>query len=62
VADERRQEDARLRVFHLRPETFVGLQTWLDQLQALWNEQLQSFQHHVERKAGRDRRVGGIGS
>jgi DNA-binding transcriptional ArsR family regulator len=62
VADERGREDARLRVFHLRPERFVGLQAWLDQLQAHWNEQLGSFQHHVERKAARERRVRGIGS
>ncbi|MFN2483871.1 MAG: ArsR/SmtB family transcription factor [Candidatus Limnocylindria bacterium] len=40
VGDERRREDARLRVFHLRPERLIGLQTWLDQLQSHWNEQL----------------------
>jgi DNA-binding transcriptional ArsR family regulator len=51
VADERRQEDARLRVFHLRPEGLIGLQAWLDQQQSHWNEQLGSFQRHVERKA-----------
>lgn len=50
VADERRPEDARLRVFRLRPESLVGLQAWLDQLQAQWNEQLRSFKHHVERR------------
>ncbi len=47
VADERRQEDARLRVFHLRPEGLAGLRAWLDQLQAHWDEQLASFQRHV---------------
>jgi DNA-binding transcriptional ArsR family regulator len=54
VADERRLEDARLRVFHLRPEGLVELQGWLDQQQAHWKEQLLSFQRHVERKAARD--------
>jgi hypothetical protein len=49
VADERRAEDARLRVFHLRPEGLVELQAWLDQLQARWNQQLGSFRRHVER-------------
>jgi DNA-binding transcriptional ArsR family regulator len=34
VTDERRAEDARLRVFRLRPEPIVSLRTWLDQLQA----------------------------
>lgn len=50
VADERRAEDARLRIFHLRPEGLVELQQWLDQLQADWSKQLGSFQRHVERK------------
>jgi DNA-binding transcriptional ArsR family regulator len=35
VTDERRSEDARLRVFRLRPEPFVALRAWLDQLQAV---------------------------
>jgi hypothetical protein len=26
----------------------VGLRAWLDQLQALWDEQLRSFKRHVE--------------
>jgi DNA-binding transcriptional ArsR family regulator len=55
VADERRQEDARLRVFHLRPEGLAELQSWLDDLHAHWHAQLGSFQRHVERKAERDR-------
>ena len=36
--------------FRLRPEPIVALQAWLDQLQAHWNEQLQSFKRHVEAK------------
>ncbi len=49
VADERRAEDARIRVFRLRPEPIVALQAWLDQLQAEWGDQLRSFKRHVER-------------
>lgn len=48
VADERRPEDARLRIFRLRPESMVALRAWLDQLQADWDEQLQAFKAHVE--------------
>ena len=51
VADERRAEDARLRIFRLRPEGLEELQVWLDQLQEDWNRQLGSFQRHVERRA-----------
>ena len=51
VADERPRNDARVRMFRLRPESMVALQSWLDQLQAHWNEQLKSFQRHVERRS-----------
>jgi DNA-binding transcriptional ArsR family regulator len=52
VADERRVEDARVRVFRLRPEGLVGLRVWLDDLKRDWDQQLNSFQDHVE---GRNR-------
>ena len=48
VADERPEQDARARVFRIRPESVVALRAWLDQLQALWDEQLRSFKRHVE--------------
>jgi DNA-binding transcriptional ArsR family regulator len=48
VADERPSEDARARVFRIRPESVVALRAWLDQVQALWDEQLRSFKRHVE--------------
>ena len=54
VADERRREDARLRVFRLRPQALSGVRAWLDELQMHWDEQLDSFQQHVERKAAHD--------
>lgn len=50
VADERLSEDARARIFRLRPESVVAVQAWLDQLQAHWDEQLSSFRAHVERR------------
>ena len=48
VADERLPDDARARVFRLRPEPIGDVQAWLDQLQAHWTEQLASFKRHVE--------------
>jgi len=48
VTDERTTQDARLRYFRLRPRSMTALQAWLDQLQAHWDEQLASFQRHVE--------------
>jgi DNA-binding transcriptional ArsR family regulator len=48
VADERPSDDARVRVFRLRPESMTGIQAWLDQVQAHWDVQLRSFKRHVE--------------
>jgi DNA-binding transcriptional ArsR family regulator len=48
VADERPADDARTRVFWLRPEAITALQEWLDALQAAGDEQLDSFKRHVE--------------
>jgi DNA-binding transcriptional ArsR family regulator len=50
VVDERVPEDARARVFRLRPEPMRDVQAWLEQLQAHWREQLASFKHHVEKR------------
>lgn len=52
VSDERRPEDARVRIFRLRRDSLVAMRAWLDQLQAHWDEQLASFKDHVDRKAG----------
>jgi DNA-binding transcriptional ArsR family regulator len=51
VTDERRTDDARVRIFRLRPEPIAALGAWLDQLQAHWDEQLASFKRHVEGEA-----------
>jgi DNA-binding transcriptional ArsR family regulator len=50
VADERPADDARARVFHLRPDSILALQAWLDQLQAEWGAQLGSYKRHVEKE------------
>ena len=52
VKDESVGHDARVRVYRLRPEPFVTLQAWLDQVQAFWTGQLDAFKAHVERKEG----------
>ena len=50
VEDERIPEDARVRLFKLRPDSLVAVQAYLDQLQADWRNQLGSFKRHVEAK------------
>jgi DNA-binding transcriptional ArsR family regulator len=51
VDDERVPEDARVRLFKLQPDSLVGVQAFLDQLQAEWRTQLRSFKRHVEGKS-----------
>ncbi len=48
VVDGRVAEDARARVFRLQPDALVGMQAWLDQLQAEWRVQLRSFKRRTE--------------
>jgi DNA-binding transcriptional ArsR family regulator len=48
VMDERSPDDARVRVFRLRPDAIVAVQAWLDQVHAHWSEQLHSFKRHLE--------------
>jgi DNA-binding transcriptional ArsR family regulator len=46
------EEDARGRVYRLRPERFSELRNFVDEVEAYWGEQLASFKAHVERKHG----------
>ena len=48
VEDRRVAEDARLRVFRLRPEGFVAVGAFLVQLQADWTVRLGRYKRHVE--------------
>ena len=56
VEEERVEEDARVRVYRLRPERFRDLQAWLHEVEAFWTVQLDAFKTHAERK-GRGRKA-----
>ena len=43
------EEDARLRVFRLRPEPFAELHGWLAEVERFWAGQLDSFKSYTER-------------
>lgn len=43
--------DARVRLYRLRPEQFAGLQSWLEEVQGFWADQLDAFKAHVESKS-----------
>ena len=42
--------DARVRVYSLRPEPMADLKKWLEQMEALWSEQLLSLEAHIEKR------------
>ena len=46
-------DDARERLYRLRPDAFVAMQAWLDQVQAFWSEQLGSYKAHADRRGRR---------
>jgi DNA-binding transcriptional ArsR family regulator len=49
VEEDSLEDDARVRVYRLRPEQFAALRGWLDQVEAFWGEQLDAFKAHAER-------------
>jgi DNA-binding transcriptional ArsR family regulator len=50
VQTPRAEEDARLRVYRLRPEPFLSLKDWVDQMQRFWTGQLSAFKAYTEQK------------
>ena len=51
VEEERVEEDARVRVYRLRPERFRDLQAWLHEVEGFWTGQLDAFKSHAERRS-----------
>ena len=53
ITDDEVEGDARVRLYRLRPESFVPLQNWVTELEAFWGDQLQSFKRHAETRTVR---------
>ena len=47
--------DARVRVYSLRPEPMADLKKWLEQMEALWSQQLLSLKAHIEKRGAKKR-------
>ena len=45
-------DDARVRVYQLRPEPLGRLRDWLDDVETFWADQLGAFKAHAERTRG----------
>ncbi|HEV3192293.1 MAG TPA: metalloregulator ArsR/SmtB family transcription factor [Polyangiaceae bacterium] len=50
------QDDARARVYRLRPERFSEMRGFIDEVEAYWGDELAAFKAHVERRHGARRR------
>ncbi|MEP7126315.1 MAG: metalloregulator ArsR/SmtB family transcription factor [Byssovorax sp.] len=50
VEEESLDEDARVRVYHLRPERFAAMRGWLDEVEGYWTDQLAAFKAHAEKR------------
>ncbi|MBZ4396359.1 metalloregulator ArsR/SmtB family transcription factor [Myxococcus sp. MISCRS1] len=49
VEEEALEDDARVKVYRLRPERFGELRAWLDEVESFWSDQLSAFKAHAER-------------
>lgn len=52
IEDDRLEDDARVRVYRLRPERISELSAWIREVEAFWGAQLASFKAHAERTRG----------
>ena len=50
VEEEADEDDARVRMYHLRPERFAAMRGWLDEVEGYWTDQLAAFKAHAERR------------
>jgi DNA-binding transcriptional ArsR family regulator len=48
VEEQRDEDDARVRVYRLRPKPFAELQSWLTEVESFWADQLGAFKAHAE--------------
>jgi DNA-binding transcriptional ArsR family regulator len=49
-------DDARARLYQLRPDQFSQMREWLDEVEAFWNDQLSAFKAHAEQRYGKKKR------
>ena len=55
IEDSAIEQDARVRLYRLRPERFAMVRGWLDEVEAFWAAELSAFKAHAERPRARRR-------
>jgi DNA-binding transcriptional ArsR family regulator len=58
IEEVRIDDDARVKLYRLRPEPFGDLGAWIDQVQAFWRDQLQAYAEAVDEAVDADRKHG----
>lgn len=48
-------DDARANIYRLKPEKFMQLRSWLDEIEQFWSLQLDAFAQHAEKTRGKKR-------
>lgn len=56
IAQEALEDDARARLIQLRTGPLTQLRSWVEEVEAMWSDQLQAFKAHAERVHGARRR------
>ncbi|MCX4247971.1 ArsR/SmtB family transcription factor [Paraliomyxa miuraensis] len=51
VEEQAHEDDARVRIYRLRPEPLQELRSWVDEVSAFWGDQLEAFRVHAEASA-----------
>ena len=49
IAQETLEDDARAHLIQLRTEPLARLRAWVEDVEAMWGDQLESFKAHAER-------------
>lgn len=52
VEEDHQGDDARVRVYRLKPQRFQALRRWLDEVASFWAGELDAFKAHAERPRG----------
>ena len=50
------EDDARVRIYRLRPQPFTALRRWLDEVETFWSRELEAFKDYAERTRGKAKR------
>jgi hypothetical protein len=53
VGEDSPDDDARVRLYHLRSEPLGAVRSWIEEVEAFWDDQLRAFKAHAEARPKR---------